>query len=381
MMNKNTDGDSWGQLLSDFGIEDKKIIEHENPESAKPEDPAEQPESFGTGLTDSEESANMKEKKSVFSRFPKINFFGVPPEVSLDSVIEGVKSPSLGGKAFTDNKMEKMPLSREQTDREEKHQQKTDTPDDFNAWAAVASQIDTLASDRGPKTNLEERPSKRNVASMFDDPIPESDEARALKNLMAERPERGEKHRADFLEEESDSRHRGRRYSQPSQPESEEKEVRGRGSRYKPPVVVDDLPEEEFEPIRDDEPRGRGRRGSKYANSGDHRGQGRMKDNVQPPHEDEEWSEIDAALQQADRDKRAPRSGRQQRYDNRHYDNQHRGKQMEEPVLNRDVPDEDDSGVVMVPHGNIPSWDEAIGDIVSGNIARHKSGLPSRGRR
>ena len=348
MTHQNTDGDNWGQLLSDFGIKDQapqEEVPSEAPKASKPDSPTE----------DSGDPSKSKEKKSVFSRFPKINnFFGVPPQASLDSVIEGTKSPSLGGKTFTDNKLEKMPLSQERKDRHEKHE-----PDDSNAWSAVASQIDVLASGEESKTPSKERSTKRQTSSMFDDPIPESDEARALKDLM---------------EEEPDSRRRGRGRRQPP---ADETEGRGRGSRYKPSVEVDDLPEADFEPVDDEAPvtRGRGRRGSKYVGGG-RRDRGRVQDDAPR----EEWSEIDAALQ-ADRSgppRRGDRYPRQER--NERYDKRRRPERSERPVADRNVSDGDDGSIAAI-HGDIPSWDEAIGDIVSGNIARHKGSSSNRGRR
>ena len=395
MINKNMESDNWGQLLSDFGIEDKakaqeNNIKPEEPQATEPKETIEcsagrsgvpsRPacsDSFGAGLIDSksdtEESQKSKEKKSIFSRFAKIPFFGTPPEVSLDSVIEGTKSPSLGGKAFTDNKLEKMPLSQERTDR-----QKKNTAGDSDTWSAVASQIDVLASGGGEtKRKPEERVSKRPISSMFDDPIPESDEIRALKDLMGDQPRREETRRDDFLTEESDSRKRGRgrRQSQP-----EEKEVRGRGSQYRPPVEVDDLPETDFEPIDEEIPntRGRGQRGSRHITGSGRSGpraRGRIQDNMPQ----EEWSEVDAALQNAalqeDRNGPAQRGGRRQRQDKRR-----RPDWTDQSAIDREPSDEEDNSVVMI-HRNIPSWDEATGDIVSGNIARHKGGHSSKGRR
>jgi len=384
MTYKNTEGDNWGQLLSDFGIEDKVQEDVAQSGTPKTSESVEAPEcsaqyqktsskptgsdDFGTGLTDSEmetadEPSTSKEKKSIFSRFPKINFFGVPPQVSLDSVIEGGRSSSLGGKTFTDNKLEKMPLSKERTDQQEK--KTSGAPD---AWSTVASQIDVLASGKDANTKPEERSSKRHVSSMFDDPIPESDEFRALKDMMGEQTNQEGKPRAAFLERETDTRQRGRGRRQAP---PEEGEGRGRGSRYKPPVEVDDLPETNFEPIEDEMPvsRGRGRRGSKY-DGGSRRDRERVQDNVPQ----EEWSEIDAALQ-ADRDEPMQRGGgRHQRYEKRR-----RPERTERHAADMDVSDGEDSGVLAV-HGNVPSWDEAIGDIITGNIARHK-GSSGRGRR
>ena len=391
MMKNNTESDNWGQLLSDFGLEDK--IQKEPAETVEEPPRSNDPHEFGAEMPDSEEetaekSPNSKEKKSIFSRFPKINFFGAPPEVSLDAVIEGVKSPSLGGKAFTDNRLEKMPLSQEWVDRQEKNV--AASPD---ALAAVASQIDVLASgrdtqaksdrtkSRGGKpeeTKSEERSARRSVSSMFDDPIPESEEFRALKDIMGEPPRRDETHRAAFLEDENDSWKHGRERNV-QKPLPKEKETHGRGTRYRPPVVEEDLPEADFEPVDDDMPRddvsrdemprthGRGRRGSKYAGSS-YRDVEPIQDNVPQ----EEWSEVDAALQ-AGRSEPAQRGGRRQRNDKR------RGaERTESPAFHRESSDEE--GGIVATHGNVPSWDDAIGDIIAANISRHKS-YPSRGRR
>ena len=384
MTNMNTGGDSWGQLLSDFGIEDKEqyaasLKETKTTEPMKTREriassTAPEPTGagdFGAGLgispPETAEESSPKEKKSLFSRFPKINFFGAPPHVSLDSVMEGAKSPSLGGKAFTDNKLEKMPLSHERTDRQTKQ-----VPH-HEPLSAVASQIDSLASGRD--SQAENRPSQRIVSSIFDDPVPESEEARALKDLMGGQSVREESRRAPFLEEEPNSRRSGRGRRHPS---PEDGEVRGRGARYKPEAAEDDLPSTDFETVDDrpvDHRRGRGRRGAKN----DDRGY-RDRERVQEDIPQEEWSEVDAALQ-ADQSESRHRGGRYQRSDTRRRPERlERPERSERHVVDREPLDEDESGVVMV-HGSIPSWDEAIGDIVAGNIARHKSNHSSRGRR
>jgi len=386
MTKKNTEGDNWGQLLSEFGIEDTVQEETTEPEQLEVEEPAKavaQPEvsvklngshDFGAGLVDSEEAtdhaSNPREKKSIFSRFPKINFFGAPPEVSLDSVIEGVKSPSLGGKAFTDNKLEKMPLSQEWADRQEKNV----AAGSRGALSAVASQIDTLASDRNrsksKEVNTEERPAKRHASSMFDDPIPESDEFRALKNIMGEPSRRDETHRDAFLEDKPDTWKRERGRSGPKSP-AKENEGRGRGSRYRPPIEQDDLPSTDFEPVDDEMPRTRGRRGSRYSGES-YRNVEQIQDDVPQ----EEWSEVDAALQ-ASHGEPVQRGGRRPRHDKRR-----RPERTESSAFSREPSDiEEGSGVVAV-HGNIPSWDEAVGDIISSNITKHKShSHAGRGRR
>jgi len=387
MTRKNTEGDSWGQLLSDFGIEDKTPQEAVETVEAR--------DSGKVSVSDAEiadESSESKERKSIFSRFPKINFFGAPPEASVDSVIEDVKSPSLGGRAFTDNKLERMPLSQERAERQEKRVAASPGAASPDAFSAVASQIDALASREEAPTTSRERPAKRHVSSMFDDPIPESEEFRALKNIIGEPPRRDEPVRDEtrrnaFHEDETDTwqRSRGRPKPQPredrevhreSYREREEVrgEVRGRGTRYRPPVEVDDLPETNFEPIDDDDmPRtrgGRGRRGSRYA--GDNY---RDREPIQDDLPQEEWSEVDAALQ--GRSEPVQRGGRRQRHDKRR--GPERPERQERPALDREHSDIEESGIVAV-HGNVPSWDEAIGDIIASNIARHKS-HSGRGRR
>ena len=339
-MTNNTENDNWGQLLSDFGIEDK------TPE--KPAMLAEAVESPDGETEITDDSSKPRDKKSIFSRFPKISFFGAPPEVSLDSV-------SLGGKTFTDNKLEKMPLSQEWTDRQEKEAA------DSDVLSTVASQIDSLASG--------ERSTKRQVSSMFDDPVPESEELRVLKGMMGPPPRREETRRDAFSEEKNNPWQRGRG---DQKPQPKEREVRGRGSRYKPPVEIDDLPESDFEPVDDEIPRmpRRGQRGSRHA--------GESYRDREPIHEDvpqEEWSEVDAALQGKNESARRGGGGRRPRYEKR------RGPdRMERPAHDREPLDIEESGIVAI-HGDVPSWDEAVGDIITGNIARHKSYSGGRGRR
>jgi len=438
MSKRNTESDSWGQLLSDFGIEDKTpaesvetvevrnskagvvesgVAEVGNAERGNAERGSAELGDAGVGISgtsvskaeladESSESSETKEKKSIFSRFPKINFFGAPPETSLDSVIEDVKSPSLGGRAFTDNKLEKMPLSQEWADRQEKgvaDSSVTDSPvaDGSDAFSAVASQIDALASREAPSIRSGERSARRQVTSMFDDPVPESEEFRALKDIMGEPPPpsqeervRGETRRDVFVEEEADTwqrgRGRGRPKPQPREERRDEREVRGRNTRYRPPVEVDDLPETPFEPIDDDMPktRGRGRRGSRYAGESRHSGESRYagdhyrdREPVQDDLPQEEWSEVDAALQ--GRNEPVQRGGRRQRNDKRRgserAERQEQPGRQERPAFDREPSDREESSIVAV-HGNVPSWDEAIGDIIASNIARHKS-HSGRGRR
>ena len=396
MTNRNTENDSWGELLSNFGIEDNTPKEPTQPEQATVMSGARMPEtelpesaeadSFGTEATSKAASA---EKKSIFSRFPKMPFFGAPPEVSLDSVIEGAKSPSLGGKAFTDNTLEKMPVSQERKDRHKIDDNVADSRKP-NVWSTVASQIDTLASGKEVE---EKRPARREVTSMFDDPIPEPEELRACKNLMGETSRREE---ADFQQ-----RGRGRRQShRETQPhretqshrethrelQPEERETRGRGARFRAPIEVDDLSSSDFAdsdfeavddlPVTTHEPsrRGRGGRGSRYpaGDSGSDSGY-RGRKTVHDDAPQEEWSEVDAALQSG-------RGGRHQRHDKRQKPDRRDRQPIEREAF--DSEDNFDSGgtAAVAYHGSVPSWDEAIGDIISGNISRRRSQPAHSGR-
>jgi len=373
MMKRSTESDNWGQLLSDFGIEETASAEQLVDPVAEVAGPPSEP----------------KEKKSNFSRFPKVDFFGVPPEMSLDSVAGGVKSPSLGGTTFTDNRLEKMPLSKEWADRQEEKQEKNVTaPPD--AFSAVASQIDSLASGKEVPPKSSGAPAKRHVTSIFDDPIPESEEVRKLKTIMGEHPSREDSRRDDsrregprreeprrnaFHDDETNSWQRGGRDRQKPQPI--ERETRGRGSRYRPLVEVDDLPVSDFEPMPmdDDVPRTRerGQRGSRYSGNNEYRDRER-----EPIREDvpqEEWSEVDAALQ--GRSERTQRGGRRRRSDRDRGREPEPMERSERPAFDREDMEE---GSAVATHWNVPNWDDAIGDIVAANIARHKS-HSGRGRR
>jgi hypothetical protein len=186
----------------------------------------------------------------------------------------------------------------------------------------------------------------------------------------------------------SDYRQRGR-----GRREQYEKDARvesgGRGTRYRPPVEVDDLPDSDFEMMHDDMPpaRGRGRRDSRH--DGDSR-RGRFQDNRST----EEWSEVDLELQNRELqsrgrqsrdghgrndhgrdqfrgDDRTSRGSRGQRYEER-ADGRQRPARNEEPSAEHDhEPLESFDSTVVSFHGDVPSWDEAIGDIISSNLARH----------
>ncbi|MDR0703698.1 MAG: hypothetical protein LBF88_01790 [Planctomycetaceae bacterium] len=234
-----------------------------------------EPDAFGKGLLENvaEEvpppAKKTDGKKRFFERFPKINLFGTVAKESLEAVVESVKSPSLSGKTFTSNKLEKISTvsdyaSRNETEQKERTPvQNEKTSDRFDTekvfsdvegspekiicteehtqaivdildpWSKVASQIGALtvspsllnqeesedlylsdwlevaeiADDETEKTieqtekNTEQsvrasrdfnkrgkyhdkRQSRKSLPSMFDEPMPESEESAALKNLM-----------------------------------------------------------------------------------------------------------------------------------------------------------------------------------------------------
>jgi len=187
---------------------------------------------------------------------------------------------------------------------------------------------------------------------------------------MEERQGRRETRKESFHEEGTDTRQRdaqqrgrGRQNLQ-----LEQKNVRGRDPRYRKSNDEDVLPVSDFEPMDDAMPstRERGRRGSRYSEDS-YRDRERMQSDDLPQ---EEWSEVDVALQ-------AGQGGRRQRSESRRSDDQYNGRRrrperIEEPVRDRASSDMD-SGSFVAVHGNIPSWEEAVSDIIIGNIARHKS--------
>lgn len=239
---------------SDFVREDfvKETVSHSKPDS------------FGEGLpeevTDEVPPSTKKHdgKKRFFERFPKINLLGTIAKESLEAVVEGVKSPSLSGKTFTSNKLEKIPVVSDYAAQSEAAQEKTvqdeKTADHFDTenvfsdieespeeiicteehtqaivnildpWSKIASQVGVLAisplnqedelesadwleeiavtvdsdkddtdteqpvhSNRGfnkHSRHHDKKRSQRSLPSMFDEPTPESEESAALKNLM-----------------------------------------------------------------------------------------------------------------------------------------------------------------------------------------------------
>ncbi|MDR0521022.1 MAG: hypothetical protein LBH00_04105 [Planctomycetaceae bacterium] len=377
MSNPNAE-DNWSQLLSDFGIQENpsdtksetKPVKETAPDKrrkARAEEtrqtvPSE--EAVPVPQETAGEDSGTKEKRSFFSRFPKISFFGVPPQPSSDSVAEG--SPP---NSFTGSKLEKMPVDLPHKEKSEGKGGKYAAQKGKKAdpYAVVAAQIDTLADA--------EYPSRRSVPSMFDEPTPEPEEMRNLKNLIGEQPD--EDDRADsgvdeeFRQNRGHRRGRGQGYLEGSAP-------RGRGSRYPSADsrAADSCGEEtvenyEFEPVLaddDDFPDSRpprSRRGTRYSGN-------RREEPLPMPAENdlpqEEWSEVDEALQASHaRSSRRPR-----------YERPARPPRTESAVAEDAAENEDTSGEIV--HRNIPSWEEAVDELIAGNITRHKSHRHQPGR-
>ncbi|GHT17710.1 hypothetical protein FACS1894189_4130 [Planctomycetales bacterium] len=391
--------DNWSQLLDDFGIDapvEKQEKQQEQVEVPAPVKPvassvaavplhvaAPVSTGFGVGLikeTPAPKTAPAKEdrpqrqesqqepqkKKSFFGRFPKINLFGTSAKEPLDAVVENVKSPSLSGKSFTSNKLEKAPTSRKPRQEDpEPPKPAAKATAGSDPWSVLASQVDTLAEEktqekpqrgqqrgqqREQQREYEPRPSRRNnwkdrndsrqprkSASIFDEPIPESEESLALKKLIGEQPkvvveEIVEERRISYIDDEVSlppkrGRGRGR----------DEKPQRGRGISYETPEPVAETPREPREASREPREPHRGRR--------DHR-----------------FAEAEPAYTE-DRTERSARPGRGSRFENKPKPVQRVGEDMYEEDTMQDAEE--------LLHRNIPSWDDAVGFLIENNIARH----------
>ncbi len=174
-------------------------------------------EQSGIAKSDSVKS----EKRSFLARFPKINFFSSSTKETLDAVVENVKSPSLGGKSFTSNTLEKMPQTADRSSRKTPLPPRSEAvsnetvpsePISADPWSQIASQVGALSSGspasksrsakqtaaRQPETESSTLPvssshsspdsqrgrGRKRPPSMFDEIIPESEESRTLKNLI-----------------------------------------------------------------------------------------------------------------------------------------------------------------------------------------------------
>ncbi|GHT10425.1 hypothetical protein FACS1894170_02500 [Planctomycetales bacterium] len=276
----SNNSDNWSNLLNDFGIED--AAKQDNAEQAVSVDAhtgttgvetvAEITNSATVTTTSSVEEVvppKSKERKSIFSRFPKINIFGLPPKDQIDAITNAGKSPSLAGKSFTGGTIEKTQgiVRRQETenrrpeagDRKPEEQATSgrgrgkrheadlpatrSTQQQDSALPSIVSQLDTIASGEKPGRGRHRQP----PVSLFEEPAPESDEYKALKNIFDDPAEKSRNPR----------RGEGRR----------EYQQEDRYSKRQPIVVVDDVTlEDEWQEV-DDEPvvveeRPRNRRGS-----------------------------------------------------------------------------------------------------------------------
>jgi len=80
---------------------------------------------------------------------------------------------------------------------------------------------------------------------------------------------------------------------------------------------------------------------------------------------------------QAGQNEPVHRGGRRQRYDKQ------RGPERTEqrPAAFDRGPSDAEENNVITAQWNVPSWDEAVGDIIAANITRHKNAPSGRGRR
>ncbi len=196
--------DSFGAgLLDDVPVQNKD--KSDSGQSAKREEPV---EAVSGEENSSKGEKSQAGKKRFFDRFPKMNLFGSAPKESLESVVEAAKSPSLSGKSFTSNKLEKVPVATERSSRK-KNEDRAAKPapdaevpkqDELNPWASIASQVGVLSTPESPN-RAETKPSRkdgiqddrpqhrrrgrRQLPSMFDEAGTESEESANLKELMA----------------------------------------------------------------------------------------------------------------------------------------------------------------------------------------------------
>jgi hypothetical protein len=211
--NQTESADNWSSILSDLGIENPS----ERPAETVQEEPVAaaftvsetitevrtvvvvEPEistEKGTKEVPAETAKPAEPKKRFLDRFPKIDLFGPPKGrkgKSLEAVAESVRSPSLSGKSFTSNTIEKVPVSPERISKRNKEEAEKKAGNseetkpltaplsiDVNdPWTDVASQVEKLGEEkRKPKT--------RDISPAL--PVTaaaELDEAAALSQLMA----------------------------------------------------------------------------------------------------------------------------------------------------------------------------------------------------
>jgi hypothetical protein len=395
--------DNWSQLLDDFGIDapvENQVVHQEQVEVPAPVKPVAEVVSspvrpaapsrtgFGSGVIEDvpspkvtpvreeepqrqkpqrQEQQEPQKKKSFFGRFPKINLFGgAAAKEPLDAGAENVKVSSVSGKSFTSNKLEKVPTSRKPRQEEPEPPKPTAMATaESDPWSVLASQVDTLAEEKpqekhqrgqqreqqreyghhsSRRNNRNDRVDyrqSRQPVSIFDEPIPESEESLALKKLIGEQPkvvveDIVEERRISYIDDEVSlpakrGRGRGR----------DEKPQRRRGSSYDAPEpVAEDLREESREPQR-------GRRDSRFANA------------------EPAYSE--------DRSERGSRPRRESRFE-------HKSKPV--PRIAENAYEQDTmQDTEELLHRNIPSWDDAVGFLIENNIARHANSPGNSQRR
>ncbi len=380
------------------------------------------------------EQSSRTEKKSFLARFPKINFFGSSTKETLDAVVEGVKAPSLSGKSFTSSTLEKVPGSTERAIRRSQPAQadpetlmkdpvarsentsgkKPTESAQPDPWSQIASQVGALTGEpQGSKTaNAEKKPSSRpsqrdnaeqgrgrkRPPSMFEEPIRESEESLALKNMIGngETPSYEEEERrlqSMFVDSrENRSEESVAREPRDRKPREEERgdrgqrstdrrgrsEKQGRREYRQTPAPAEEQSSEMPKENRSEEPRVRGRRGSRYAEDPQKQSSPIVPPVSQPAAQTDAYDE--PSSWDVESESKPVERGRRRR-----------GRRSDKPVqeqrqsMDPQAFDEDDSPAPAMDfsqlHKKMPSWDEAIGAIVDGNIARRSQQQPRKGRR
>ncbi|MDR3233239.1 MAG: hypothetical protein LBT46_06195 [Planctomycetaceae bacterium] len=451
----DTESDNWSSLLDEFGIDEPAVMrEKETPESAVSEKVAVLSNCAVAAVAEDNTAiahtaspdvpVNPKERKSIFSRFPKINLFGTLPKESLDAIAGGGKAALPGGKSFTGHTIEK---AQGVVLREERKEEPVGNPRacgnkehrDEDALPAIVSQLDAFASAENlPAETAGSRRSRRQPVSMFEEPVPKAEDYEAAQKFFGE-PTGQRRNRTDFEEakEESSGRGRGRsnRNTQAFEEESFDKPARERGGRRLP--VIDDVTiDEEWQEVDEgrkltESPRrcegtfqsrersssvannaaARGAAPKRYGNAvrhdiddapafgaanaptRDNRSRehgtreyvGRERTATPAPYtneytarepvirEREEYSTKEEGKPQTDHQRQ--RGGRGRKIEESRQDYPQPVRREYEPQYEQENAAEESSEQVQL-HRNIPGWDDAVGDIVAGNIARHRNNPP-----
>jgi hypothetical protein len=461
-----------------------------------------EPDSFGKGLMENQDAVaeevppptkKLDGKKRFFERFPKINLLGTVVKESLEAVVEGVKSPSLSGKMFTSNRLEKIPTVSDYTARDEVAQEKikvapeesahnektTDRFDKekvfsdveeaheeiicteehtkaivdiFNPWSKIVSQVDVLtvlpsqlnqdesdlsewletAATADTDKNSEQteknseqsahssrdfnkrakyhnkRHSRKSLPSMFDEPTPESEESVALKNLMESEQydnDAEKRLRSIFSEEEKaewttaneltprnqysndSTKQRGKYYGNiDNYSENQTKTFSPRSDREEESFTVNEEHFDRVEAVPRELVRERGRRGARFEPREAKQEHFNAKNNTEENRLDfVSRSENIGTTWDIEEESKPV-----ERFPHKH----RRGRNLENNTSSREfrtLPEEPISAVETKPtteeememiqlHKNIPSWDEAIEQLIEHNIARRfQSSTPRNG--